>query len=284
MPTRQDDNAATDNEFSVGARLRQLRRSAISRKRSGRLSGMSLNAVSLLERDVSSPNVATLQRLATALNVRISVFFETDQQATVIYVQAGQRPALTSRGVTIEGIGLHLEGQQMQPFLLTLAPHSDIGNRLVTHTGHEFVCCLKGTVKYEVDETTYLLRPGDMLLFEAALPHSCPKSRRCGSPAGARVAYPRPAPGLRSLALHRPSGGRPHGLADRAMIAATRAAGSLRNSVPADGQGCAADRHPHCPRRRPEGRARVRQVVAPAFPRLQTPVTPLATTLSLLPS
>ncbi len=163
-----------DGEFSVGARLRSLRQAQhLSQKELAKLCGLSLNAVSLIERDEISPNVATLQRLATALNVKMSYFFETDQQASVIYVPAGQRPAITSRGVTIEGIGLRLERQQVQPFLLTLAPHADIGSDRVVHGGHEFVCCMKGTLQYEVDETTYLLRPGDMLLFEAALPHSC---------------------------------------------------------------------------------------------------------------
>jgi transcriptional regulator with XRE-family HTH domain len=162
-----------DNEFSVGARLRHLRQEQnLSQKELAKLCGLSLNAVSLIERDEISPNVATLQRLASALNVKMSYFFETDRQATVIYVKAGERPAITSRGVKIEGIGARLEKQQMEPFLMTLSPHSNIGSGRVIHSGHELVCCLKGTVQYEVDETTYLLEPGDMLMFEAALPHS----------------------------------------------------------------------------------------------------------------
>jgi transcriptional regulator with XRE-family HTH domain len=163
-----------DNELSVGARLRSLRQAKnLSQKELAQQGGLSLNAISLIERDEISPNVATLQRLASALNVKMSYFFETNQQASVIHVKAGKRPAISSKGVTIEGIGMQLERQQVQPFMLTLAPHSDIGGGRVIHSGHEFVCCIKGTLKYEVDETTYLLHPGDMLLFEAALPHFC---------------------------------------------------------------------------------------------------------------
>ncbi len=161
-----------DNQFSVGARLRELRRELnLSQKELAAQCGLSLNAVSLIERDEISPNVATLQRLATALNVKMSYFFETDQQTSVIYVKAGQGPLITSRGVAIEGMGMQLEKQQIQPFLLTLAPHSNIGSGRVIHSGHEFVCCLKGTIRYEVAEATYILEPGDMLLFEAGLPH-----------------------------------------------------------------------------------------------------------------
>ena len=161
-----------DTGISVGTRLRTLRRELnLSQKELAAQCGLSLNAVSLIERDEISPNVATLQRLATALNVKMSYFFETDQHASVIHVKAGQRPAITSRGVTIEGVGIRLEGQEMQPFVLTLAPHSDIGSGRVTHTGHEFVYCLRGSLQYEVDNASYLLESGDSLLFEAALPH-----------------------------------------------------------------------------------------------------------------
>jgi quercetin dioxygenase-like cupin family protein len=63
----------------------------------------------------------------------------------------------------------------------TTRPHAHsalcrVGGRVV-HGGHEFVCCMKGTLQYEVDETAYLLRPGDMLLVEAALPHSWAEPR-----------------------------------------------------------------------------------------------------------
>ncbi len=163
-----------NNEFSVGSRLRSLRQAQnLSQKELAKQCGLALNSISLIERDEISPNVTTLQRLATALNVKMSYFFETDQQASVIHVKAGQRPAISSKGVTIEGVGMQLERQQVQPFMLTLAPHSNIGGGRVIHSGHELVCCVKGTLRYEVDENTYLLHPGDMLLFEASLPHFC---------------------------------------------------------------------------------------------------------------
>lgn len=178
-----------DNEVSVGARLRCLRRERhLSQKALAKQCGLSLNAISLTERDEISPNVATLQRLAAALGVQMGGFFagefgadrqdrpdRPDQQAGVIYVKAGQCQTVTTGGVTIAGIcsGRRLAGQQLQPFLLTLAPHADIGSRHLVYTGHEFVCCIKGTLTYEVDETGYVLARGDMLLFDAALPHSC---------------------------------------------------------------------------------------------------------------
>ena len=168
-----------DTEFSLGSRLRGLRKERdLSQRELADLAGLSPNAISLIERDEISPSVATLQRLAGALAVKMSYFFDSTTQARVLHFRANHRPAIRGAGLTIEGLGAHLEGQQMEPFFITLAPHADMGAGQVAHAGHEFVCCLAGRVQYEIDGVSYMLDPGDFLLFEANLPH------RWGNPDG----------------------------------------------------------------------------------------------------
>jgi quercetin dioxygenase-like cupin family protein len=58
-----------------------------------------------------------------------------------------------------------------EPFIVTLAPNADSGKNPIVHTGREFIYCLEGHIAYIVDIETYLLEPGDSLLFEAYLPH-----------------------------------------------------------------------------------------------------------------
>jgi quercetin dioxygenase-like cupin family protein len=116
--------------------------------------------------------VATLQRLAAALNVKISYFFESDGgQTNIICIKASERPSLTSKGVMIAGLGRRLQRQEIEPFFVAIAPHAESGHRPVMHTGHEFVYCLRGSVEYEIDGQVHLLQEGDCLLFEADLPH-----------------------------------------------------------------------------------------------------------------
>jgi quercetin dioxygenase-like cupin family protein len=57
--------------------------------------------------------------------------------------------------------------------LLTLPPHEGGSGGYVVHSGPGFVYCLKGHLEYQVDRTRYLLAPGDVLVFGAALPHYC---------------------------------------------------------------------------------------------------------------
>jgi transcriptional regulator with XRE-family HTH domain len=161
-----------DQEFSLGTRLRDLRKERkLTQRDLACNAGISVNAISLIERDEISPSVATLQSLAAALKIKMSYFFDDNAQTNVTHLRADKRPSITSNGITIESVGRHLSGQQIEPFFIGLAPHSTSGKQQVAHSGHEFVYCLSGMVEYEVEGQKYLLEPGDVLLFEAVLPH-----------------------------------------------------------------------------------------------------------------
>jgi len=155
---------------SLGARLRVLRKERhLTQRELANRAGISVNAVSLIERNEISPSVSTLQSLAKALNIKISYFFADDEHTSVIHITSN-RPFLESGGVTIGGLGSQLSGQQLEPFVMMLQPGSGSGEYVV-HAGHEFVYCLQGQVAYEIDREEYLLNQGDTLLFEAQLPH-----------------------------------------------------------------------------------------------------------------
>jgi transcriptional regulator with XRE-family HTH domain len=162
-----------DELSSLGTKLRSLRKEqGLSQRDLATQSEVSANAISLIERNEISPSVATLQRLATALNVRMGYFFESDSvRVNRIHIKASDRPSLNSKGLIIAGIGQRLHEQEIEPFFVIMSPGAESGRQPVIHSGHEFVCCLQGSVEYEVDEQVYLLEEGDCLLFEAELPH-----------------------------------------------------------------------------------------------------------------
>ncbi len=82
------------------------------------------------------------------------------------------RPRITNEGVSIEALGGRISDQKVDPFHVTLAPHSHAGAAEVVHSGQEFVYCLRGVVEYQVEGIPYTLAAGDFLLFHAELPHS----------------------------------------------------------------------------------------------------------------
>ena len=168
-------SAATPStgEVNVGRRLRELRAEhALSIRALAEKSGLAINTLSLIENSKTSPSVSTLQQIAAALNVHITAFFETNTPPNSIsYVKANQRHSAAFAHGTLEDLGAGLTSRAVEPFLVTLEPSTGSGANPIVHTGHEFVFCLTGRIVYTIEDRTFLLEPGDSLLFESHLPH-----------------------------------------------------------------------------------------------------------------
>jgi quercetin dioxygenase-like cupin family protein len=133
---------------------------------------LSPNAISLIERGSTSPSVSTLHRLATALRVPITAFFEgQEDRVELILSRAGKRSYSGTDSVMLESLGAGLDHQSLEPFVVTLQPGADSGEQGMAHNGHELVYCLEGELEYEVAGTRYPLTAGDAVLFEARLTH-----------------------------------------------------------------------------------------------------------------
>jgi transcriptional regulator with XRE-family HTH domain len=159
-------------EPKVGERIRTLReQQGYSLRALATLSGLSINAISLIERGANSPTVSSLQLLATALEVPITEFFSETQNQTAVFVTPSERLRSQVDGITMESLGIGLRNQQIDPFLLKVAPGKGSMDRPVSHPGEEFVYCLEGTIEYGVGGRIYNLEPGYSLLFEATMPH-----------------------------------------------------------------------------------------------------------------
>ncbi|NPV76466.1 MAG: cupin domain-containing protein [Anaerolineae bacterium] len=160
-------------EALVGRRLRELRsRRGFSLRALADRSGLNVNTLSLVENGKSSPSVSTLQQLALALEVPITSFFESEPvEKNVVFTPAAQRPEAVIGNTQMQNLGQDLAGNAVQPFVLRLKPGAGSGDRMIVHTGYEFVFCLEGHIHYRIEEEDYPLNPGDSLVFEAHLPH-----------------------------------------------------------------------------------------------------------------
>ena len=158
---------------NIGERLRELREARnISMRALATRSGLSANALSMIERSKASPSVSTLYKLADALGVSITSFFGSDtQRQQVVFLKADERTRMSfTRGV-FEGLGGEQFVGRVEPFMLTLESNANSGPRSMAHTGHEFVFCLRGELEYQVERQIYHLSSGDSLLFAAHLKH-----------------------------------------------------------------------------------------------------------------
>ncbi len=171
--TESENRDSLSADLLVGKRLRDLRiRRGYSLRELADHSGLSINTLSLIENGKSSPSVSTLQQLALALNVPIAAFFETEPVVKqIVFTTAGQRPQAVFGKTQMQNLGKDLAGHVVQPFVITLTPGKSSGDRMIVHTGYEFVYCLNGVIHYQVEKDHFNLHPGDSLVFEAHLPH-----------------------------------------------------------------------------------------------------------------
>jgi transcriptional regulator with XRE-family HTH domain len=163
-----------NTEPNVGGRLRLLReQQGLSLRAVAERCGLSINAISLIERGENSPTVSSLHRLATALNVPITDFFqeETTRQTT-IFVKRDLGLRSHSNGVVMESLGIGLFNQQLEPFRIVIQPGVSNMEDPISHSGEEFLHCLEGEVEYCIGDRSFRLEQGDSLLFDATQYHA----------------------------------------------------------------------------------------------------------------
>ncbi len=138
--------------------------------------GLSAGMLSKIENGNTSPSLATLRSLSTALNVPVTALFrEFEEQRDATFVKAGQGLAIERRG-TRAGHQYQLLGHSVhsdvsvEPYLITLESDADVFP-IFQHGGVEFIYVLEGNMVYRHLNATYTMAPGDSLFFDSDAPH-----------------------------------------------------------------------------------------------------------------
>jgi len=138
--------------------------------------GLSAGMLSRIENGRTSPSLATLQMLATALHVPVTALFRRfDEGRDATFVPAGRGMTIERRG-TRAGYEYLLLGHTLsksiafEPYLITLTSDSEAFPTF-QHAGFEFLYGLEGKVNYRHGDKNYVISPGDSLFFHADTPH-----------------------------------------------------------------------------------------------------------------
>lgn len=162
-----------EHHLHVGRKIRDLREEHnMSLRALANRCGLSINAISRIERGENSPTVNSLQRLADGLGVSIVSLFEKPRQRSIIFTPGKDTVRNQLPGVLIENLTFGMLNQQVEPIRITSEPQFGIDEETLIHFGQEFVYCIRGTLEYCIDGESYHLYPGDSLMFDAELRHS----------------------------------------------------------------------------------------------------------------
>jgi len=158
----------------VGQKLRMLRKARkLSIRALAERSNLSINTLSLIENEKTSPSVNTLSRLALSLNVPITAFFESDEhERRIVYQRVGERKQIVFSQGQMEKLNVGLPRMGSEPFITRLEPGANSGKIPIVFPGREFIYCLEGHITYTIESEVYPLAPGDSLIFDAYTPHA----------------------------------------------------------------------------------------------------------------
>ena len=176
----RDGDDAIDTRFSIGSRLRELRRQAgLTLNDVAAESGISASTLSKVENDKVSPTFANLLRLAETFGLSLAEMIgDGDRKAPPtgrIAVSRADRIGF-ARTQTYEmgPLCTDLRDKRMSPFLDRVHRSTgDLGERLVSHEGEEFVYVIDGEI--EVHTAHYepiRLGPGDSAYLDSQMAHT----------------------------------------------------------------------------------------------------------------
>ncbi|GGA06601.1 XRE family transcriptional regulator [Amylibacter cionae] len=166
-------------EVAIGREVRAHRRKQnITVAALSETTGLSVGMLSKIENGNTSPSLTTLQSLANALSVPITMFFRGfEEERTAIHTKAGEGVELEREGTRanhqynlLGHLGANKSGVIVEPYMITLNENSDVFPTF-QHDGIETIYMLEGEINYRHGDQVYPLRPGDTLFFDADAPH-----------------------------------------------------------------------------------------------------------------
>lgn len=164
-------------EGAIGAQVRDYRKlGGLTVSELASASDISPGMLSKIENGQISPSLSTLQLLANALNVPLTMLlasFEGTRGCS--YVKSGEGVAIRRRGTKV-GHHYQLLGQSLggniavEPYLITLNKDAEPYTEF-RHEGIELIYMLTGEVAYAHGDRSYHLFPGCSIMFDSAELH-----------------------------------------------------------------------------------------------------------------
>ncbi|UWR13071.1 cupin domain-containing protein [Sulfitobacter mediterraneus] len=163
--------------MDIGKKLQALRKShGLSQRELAARAGLTNGTVSLIEKNKTSPSVASLKSLLDAIPMSIAEFFATIEEAeqpkffyapedfTEIAPQFGTSP------VSLRQLG-NASSHTLQLLDETYPPGADTGPEFLSHAGEEAGIIMEGEIEITVEDQVQVLGVGEGYLFDSRKPH-----------------------------------------------------------------------------------------------------------------
>lgn len=158
--------------MEIGNKIKELRIAKdLTQEELADRAELSKGFISQLERDLTSPSIATLIDLLQVLGTTINEFFkeEPEEQIVFHYEDYFEKIDYELKNKT-EWIIPNAQKNMMEPIRLTLEPGGSTYLD-VPHEGEEFGYVMKGSIKIHVGKKIFTARKGESFYFTAHSEH-----------------------------------------------------------------------------------------------------------------
>ena len=147
-----DPNDRKGPAVTLGVRLRHARLVAgYTLLELARKAECSESLISKVERGLATPSLATLHRLAVALDTNIAALTTEDAPNAGPILRAGERPVIKAGGIALERLVLPKRGGLLQANIHIVEP-GKASDGQIEHTGEEIGYVLEGTVELQLGD------------------------------------------------------------------------------------------------------------------------------------
>lgn len=125
--------------------------------------------ISQIERDLISPSLSVLKRLADALEIPLSVLFSEDNDKSVITIAENERTKVKFGNINVElefitpVLNKGEKNSQVEAFLFKLKPKSWISENVIVNEAQECIYVLSGEIQCHIGDKVFTLSKGDSI-------------------------------------------------------------------------------------------------------------------------
>jgi len=158
--------------MDIGSKLKDLRvQKGLTQEELANRAELTKGFISQLERDLTSPSIATLSDILQCLGTNLSDFFHEESEEQVVfsrndYFEKEDREL----GSRIQWIIPNAQKNEMEPILLTLSPGGSTYPDN-PHEGEEFGYVLRGSVVLHIGNRRWTAKAGESFYYPAEKQH-----------------------------------------------------------------------------------------------------------------
>ena len=158
--------------MDIGKKVKNLRlQLGLTQEELASRTELSKGFISQLERDITSPSIATLMDILEALGTNVGAFFSETRADKIIYSAEEMFIKEETDGSSVQWLVTDAQRNALEPILVTL-PGGVSTATDDPHEGEEFGYVLSGSVTLQLGERRYRVKKGDSFYFRPQSTHN----------------------------------------------------------------------------------------------------------------